>query len=157
MVWWRRSLLLFCPYLRTDCHPSNNYRVSTRASGQSISQPRCVLHCWLHPYSTRPYSGHAEFGVFNLRLLRHGPWLYVPAKLAFDAEREDSAVQRQRQQIRSGAPATAKDPNEVDWDDAAQVDVVSLELGYGLIPMVDEANGGRLLNRIMGIRKKVIC
>jgi flagellar biosynthesis protein FlhA len=51
--------------------------------------------------------------------------------------------------------AAPKDSNEVDWDDAAQVDVVSLELGYGLIPMVDEENGGRLLNRIKGIRKKL--
>ena len=75
-------------------------------------------------------------------------------KLAFDAEREDSAVEAAPADP-SGAPATAKDPNEVDWDDAAQVDVVSLELGYGLIPMVDEANGGRLLNRIKGIRKKL--
>ena len=53
------------------------------------------------------------------------------------------------------AGAAPKEPNEVDWDDAAQVDVVSLELGYGLIPMVDEENGGRLLNRIKGIRKKL--
>ena len=75
-------------------------------------------------------------------------------KLAFDAEREDSAVEAAPTDP-SGAPATAKDPNEVDWDDAAQVDVVSLELGYGLIPMVDEANGGRLFNRIKGIRKKL--
>ena len=44
---------------------------------------------------------------------------------------------------------------ELDWDDAGQVDVVSLELGYGLIPMVDADGGGRLLNRIKGIRKKL--
>ena len=44
---------------------------------------------------------------------------------------------------------------ELDWDDASQVDVVSLELGYGLIPMVDSDGGGRLLNRIKGIRKKL--
>jgi flagellar biosynthesis protein FlhA len=75
-------------------------------------------------------------------------------KLAFDIEREESAIAAAPTDP-SGAPTTAKDPNEVDWDDAAQVDVVSLELGYGLIPMVDEANGGRLLNRIKGIRKKL--
>ena len=74
-------------------------------------------------------------------------------KLALDSEREQTAIESP-QTDPSGAP-TAKDPNEVDWDDAAQVDVVSLELGYGLIPMVDEANGGRLLNRIKGIRKKL--
>jgi flagellar biosynthesis protein FlhA len=44
---------------------------------------------------------------------------------------------------------------ELGWDDAGQVDVISLELGYGLIPMVDADAGGRLLNRLKGIRKKL--
>ena len=50
-----------------------------------------------------------------------------------------------------------EDPNllELGWDDAGQVDVISLELGYGLIPMVDADTGGRLLNRLKGIRKKL--
>lgn len=57
-------------------------------------------------------------------------------------------------------PETAtepEDPNllELGWDDAGQVDVISLELGYGLIPMVDADTGGRLLNRLKGIRKKL--
>lgn len=51
--------------------------------------------------------------------------------------------------------AQGEDILELDWDDAGQVDVVSLELGYGLIPMVDSDGGGRLLNRIKGIRKKL--
>jgi flagellar biosynthesis protein FlhA len=55
------------------------------------------------------------------------------------------------------ANAAPADPNllELDWDDAGQVDVISLELGYGLIPMVDSETGGRLLNRLKGIRKKL--
>ena len=44
---------------------------------------------------------------------------------------------------------------ELGWDDAGQVDVISLELGYGLIPMVDADAGGRLLNRLKSIRKKL--
>jgi flagellar biosynthesis protein FlhA len=52
---------------------------------------------------------------------------------------------------------TEGDPDllELGWDDAGQVDVISLELGYGLIPMVDADAGGRLLNRLKGIRKKL--
>lgn len=55
------------------------------------------------------------------------------------------------------AEAAQEDPNllELGWDDAGQVDVISLELGYGLIPMVDVDTGGRLLNRLKGIRKKL--
>ncbi|HCY04087.1 MAG TPA: flagellar biosynthesis protein FlhA [Gammaproteobacteria bacterium] len=75
-------------------------------------------------------------------------------KLALASEQEERAATESPQADANGEP-TAKDPNDVGWDDAAQVDVVSLELGYGLIPMVDETNGGRLLNRIKGIRKKL--
>ena len=75
-------------------------------------------------------------------------------KLALASEQEERAAAESPQADANGE-TTAKDPNDVGWDDAAQVDVVSLELGYGLIPMVDETNGGRLLNRIKGIRKKL--
>ena len=32
---------------------------------------------------------------------------------------------------------------ELDWDDAGQVDVVSVELGYGLIPLIEEESWAR--------------
>ncbi len=44
---------------------------------------------------------------------------------------------------------------ELDWDDAGQVDVISVELGYGLIPLIEEERHGRLLQRAKGIRKKM--
>jgi len=50
------------------------------------------------------------------------------------------------------APAA---PVEVSWDDVAPVDVLGLEVGYRLIPMVDKTQGGELLARIKGVRKKL--
>lgn len=44
---------------------------------------------------------------------------------------------------------------EITWDDVQPVDVVGLEVGYRLIPMVDKSQGGELLNRIKGVRKKL--
>lgn len=35
------------------------------------------------------------------------------------------------------------------------VDSIGLEVGYRLIPLVDKAQGGELLGRIKGIRKKL--
>ena len=60
-------------------------------------------------------------------------------------------------EVQADTPVQPEDPNllELGWDDAGQVDVISLELGYGLIPMVDADTGGRLLNRLKGIRKKL--
>ena len=44
---------------------------------------------------------------------------------------------------------------ELGWDDIKTVDLIGLEVGYGLIPMVDERQGGELMTRIKGVRKKL--
>lgn len=43
---------------------------------------------------------------------------------------------------------------EATWNDVVPVDLVGLEVGYRLIPLVDKAQGGDLLKRIKGLRKK---
>lgn len=49
----------------------------------------------------------------------------------------------------------AEDNKEVDWDDVEDVDIIGLEVGYRLIPLVDKSQGGQLLSRIKGIRRKL--
>ena len=44
---------------------------------------------------------------------------------------------------------------ELGWDDVVAVDIVGLEVGYRLIPLVDKSQGGQLLGRIKGVRKKL--
>lgn len=51
-------------------------------------------------------------------------------------------------------PEVAAEPEEATWDDVIPVDLVGLEVGYRLIPLVDKAQGGDLLKRIKGLRKK---
>ena len=69
-------------------------------------------------------------------------------------------------QRRTAAPAADKtadgqalpapeEHKELGWDEVAGVDLVGLEVGYRLIPMVDKAQGGELLARIKGVRKKL--
>lgn len=43
---------------------------------------------------------------------------------------------------------------EATWQDIVPVDTLGLEVGYRLIPLVDKGQGGELLRRIKGIRKK---
>ena len=43
---------------------------------------------------------------------------------------------------------------EASWSDVAPLDVLGLEVGYRLIPLVDKSQDGELLRRIRGIRKK---
>ena len=51
-------------------------------------------------------------------------------------------------------PAAAPEQEEASWQDIMPVDTLGLEVGYRLIPLVDKTQGGELLKRIKGIRKK---
>jgi flagellar biosynthesis protein FlhA len=51
-------------------------------------------------------------------------------------------------------PEVVNETEEATWEDVVPVDVVGLEVGYRLIPLVDKGQGGDLLKRIKGLRKK---
>jgi flagellar biosynthesis protein FlhA len=53
------------------------------------------------------------------------------------------------------APATPLEQRELSWDDVEPVDLIGLEVGYRLIPLVDRNQGGELMGRIKGVRKKL--
>ncbi len=61
------------------------------------------------------------------------------------------APQRTAPALPPGMPEAA----ELGWDDVQPVDIIGLEVGYRLIPMVDKNQGGELLGRIKGVRKKL--
>jgi len=44
---------------------------------------------------------------------------------------------------------------DLSWDDVRSVDIIGLEVGYRLIPLVDAKQGGKLLDRIKGVRRKL--
>jgi len=44
---------------------------------------------------------------------------------------------------------------ELSWDDVIPVDRIGLQVGYRLIPLVDKQQGGQLMSRIKGVRKKL--
>ncbi|MEM0954991.1 MAG: flagellar biosynthesis protein FlhA [Pseudomonadota bacterium] len=49
----------------------------------------------------------------------------------------------------------APEPRELSWEDVSQADEIGLEVGYRLITLVDKNQGGDLLSRIKGVRKKL--
>ena len=56
----------------------------------------------------------------------------------------------------SNAPKeTPREQRELSWEDLSPVDPIGLEVGYRLIPLVDKNQGGQLMTRIKGIRKKI--
>ena len=54
----------------------------------------------------------------------------------------------------SAAPVIPPESQDASWSDVTPVDVLGLEVGYRLIPMVDKGQDGELLKRIRGLRKK---
>jgi flagellar biosynthesis protein FlhA len=52
-------------------------------------------------------------------------------------------------------PAPASESRDLSWEDVPPVDIIGLEVGYRLVPLVDRAQGGDLLARIRGVRRKL--
>ncbi len=52
------------------------------------------------------------------------------------------------------APAV-RAAKELDWNDVEAVDLIGLDIGYGLIPLVNPETGGQLMSRVKGVRKKL--
>ena len=81
--------------------------------------------------------------------------------LAYFTQKQKAKAEAEQAEIEAngGAPGTGvankQEQKELGWDDVQQVDVIGLEVGYRLIPLVDQSQGGELLNRIKGVRKKL--
>jgi len=68
--------------------------------------------------------------------------------------------QRQQQQLLPAeqpaeVDATPQEARDLSWEDVGPVDIIGLEVGYRLIPLVDRAQGGQMMDRIKGVRKKL--
>ena len=75
----------------------------------------------------------------------------------YTQQQKAKAAEQEAQQQAAGGDIANKpqEQKELGWDDVQPVDVIGLEVGYRLIPLVDQAQGGELLSRIKGVRKKL--
>ncbi len=68
-------------------------------------------------------------------------------------------MQRRQAELAAAPPPAAEAPPaapaELSWNDVTPVDMLGLEVGYRLIPLVDKKQGGELMARIKGVRKKL--
>ena len=91
-------------------------------------------------------------GMPNFAFLSIAGVLVMTAKWLDKNEQADELLERVQVDER---PEVAPEQKELSWDDVQPVDLIGLEVGYGLIPMVDSNQNGQLLNRIKGVRKKL--
>ena len=52
-------------------------------------------------------------------------------------------------------PAPVADPATIGWDEVTDLLQVNLDIGYGLVPLVDERRGAALMARITGVRRQL--
>ncbi|MDQ7015345.1 MAG: flagellar biosynthesis protein FlhA [Gammaproteobacteria bacterium] len=91
-------------------------------------------------------------GMPNVAFLTLATLLGGAAYLLNKRDREAALEPLPEQNLEAEAVAELK---ELSWDDVPVLDTIGLEVGYGLISLVDREQGGQLMERIKGVRKKV--
>lgn len=140
------SLLLSTATAVIVTRVSSNQNMGEQVFGQLLSEPRAL-------FVTASVVGLLGLvpGMPNTVFLTLAGLVAVFGwfrwRRAVDNREEDAPVA-------TGAE-TADEPADFGWADVAEVDVLGLEVGYRLIPLVDRSQGGDLMSRIKGVRRKV--
>ncbi|WP_104402267.1 flagellar biosynthesis protein FlhA [Vibrio penaeicida] len=90
--------------------------------------------------------GMPHFAFLLLAMIAGGGAYYISKKQKEEANKPKTPAKQEAE------PVSQK---ELSWDDVQPVDVIGLEVGYRLIPLVDRDQGGELLERVKGVRKKL--
>ncbi|NBX40852.1 MAG: hypothetical protein EBR15_05440, partial [Gammaproteobacteria bacterium] len=64
-------------------------------------------------------------------------------------------LERSREAQRVPLTRPRGEPRDLSWEDLPSVDLIGLEVGYRLVPLVDAEQGGDLMPRIRGVRLKL--
>ena len=92
--------------------------------------------------------GMPHFSFLSLAVIAGAAAYYIDKKNKKKAEQPNLPTTVEA----SGETGSKK---ELSWDDVQPVDIIGLEVGYRLIPLVDRDQGGELLERVKGVRKKL--
>ncbi len=71
------------------------------------------------------------------------------------AQKQEQQRLAELQQEQQPEPEPEPQQTDLSWDDVPMVDVIGLEVGYRLIPLVDKDQGGMLMSRVKGVRRKL--
>ena len=57
--------------------------------------------------------------------------------------------------VEAVAPAAPENPNAIEWEDVSDGAMLGIDVGFGLVPLVDERRDAPLMRRVTGIRKQI--
>ena len=90
-------------------------------------------------------------GMPNLAFLTFSIIAGVTGYLLHQKSLQPEVIAEEKEVVQEAPP----EPKDLSWDDVMPIDTIGLEVGYRLIPLVDKNQGGQLMNRIKGVRKKL--
>ncbi len=128
----------------------------TRVSTEQDMGEQIVLQLFENPRTLAVTAGVIGLmgiipGMPNLAFLLLAGTAGGGAWLIHQRNRERAAVEQSSDE----PPPPPVEARDLSWDDVMPVDAVGLEVGYRLIPLVDRSQGGQLLSRLKGVRKKL--
>ncbi|MDX1298741.1 MAG: flagellar biosynthesis protein FlhA [Pseudomonas sp.] len=146
------SLLLSTAAAIMVTRVSSSEDMGAQVNRQMFASPRALAVTGAVMIAMGLVPGMPHFSFISLGLVAAGAAYWIANKQRTTKENEVKEVQRQQELL----PAQkAQEVKELGWDDVTPVDMVGLEVGYRLIPLVDRNQGGQLLARIKGVRKKL--
>ncbi|WP_397380693.1 flagellar biosynthesis protein FlhA [Pseudomonas sp.] len=146
------SLLLSTAAAIMVTRVSSSEDMGAQVNRQMFASPRALAVTAAIMITMDMVPGMPHFFFIGLGLIAAGAAYWIANKQRVVKEDEIKEVQRQQDLL----PAQkAQEVKELGWDDVTPVDMVGLEVGYRLIPLVDRNQGGQLLARIKGVRKKL--
>lgn len=146
------SLLLSTAAAIMVTRVSSSEDMGAQVNRQMFASPRALAVTAAVMIAMGLVPGMPHFSFISLGLVAAGAAYWIANKQRATKENEIKEVQRQQELL----PAQkAQEVKELGWDDVTPVDMVGLEVGYRLIPLVDRNQGGQLLARIKGVRKKL--
>ncbi|UTW14393.1 flagellar biosynthesis protein FlhA [Marinobacterium rhizophilum] len=146
------SLLLSTAAAITVTRQNSSQDMGNQILQQMFSAPRALIvaACLLGVIGIVPGMPHVAFLTLAAAAGAIA-WLILRRQA-----REAEAAKSDKQELaRTQSVVPSDEQKELDWDDVMPVDMIGLEVGYRLIPMVDKLQGGQLLGRIKGIRRKL--
>lgn len=119
----------------------------TRQTSQQLANPQAlfIAAAILFALGIIPEMPHTVFLLFSA----------TSAGLGYLLLRQKNLLQEQQTDEREAITASSEANDLLGWDDIEQSDIISLELGYGLVALASQEGGGTLLGRIRGVRKKL--
>jgi flagellar biosynthesis protein FlhA len=130
--------------------------IVTRVSGETKMSDQVMDQLFSNPMVLGVVGGIMTFmglipGMPNFAFLTLGVAASAGAYYTWKHQQQELVIAEEAP-VEQDTPPEARD---LSWEDVGPVDIIGLEVGYRLIPLVDRAQGGQMMDRIKGVRKKL--